>query len=201
MRRQPPDGRKPSSERPLTREDLLLWNYVTQQDARLPHANIDWASTADAVDSPEPAPSIALPRANPDQLASLLTLTPFTEAGQAHKCLTKGGLDRNSARRLRQGKFAIEATLDLHGMTREQARDSLTGFLGRAFEQQKRCVLVVTGKGRFRTESGNSDGILRKYLPRWLTLTPCAHWVLRHECAQPQHGGEGAFYILLRRKR
>jgi DNA-nicking Smr family endonuclease len=128
--------------------------------------------------------------------------TPFTQAGQAHApASTQGGIDRNSARRLRQGKIAIEATLDLHGMSREEAWNTLTGFLSRAFEQQKRCVLVITGKGRFRTEAGSSDGILRKNLPRWLALSPCAHWVLRHERAQPHHGGDGAFYILLRRKR
>ena len=202
MVKQPPDNKNPShsKERKLTREELQIWNYVTQQDTRLPHADIDWKQVTEAINRPS-APSSS-PKTERPQLESLVVRPSFSEAGQAHMPVpTRGGLDRNSARRLRQGKFAIEATLDLHGMTREEAWNMLIGFLGRAFEQQKRCVLVITGKGRFRAESGSSNGVLRNQLPRWLTLAPCVNWVLRHEHAQPHHGGEGAFYILLRRKR
>lgn len=200
---QPPENDKATKlpkERKLTREELLVWNYVTQQDKRLPHADIEWQQITGAQDKsalkPIPEKADCIP------LETMVRPIPFSEAGQAHAPTpTIGGLDRNSARRLRQGKFAIEATLDLHGMTREEAWNSLTGFLNRAFEHQKRCVLVITGKGRFRAESGSNEGILRNQLPRWLALPPCVHWVLRHHRAQPQHGGEGAFYILLRRKR
>jgi DNA-nicking Smr family endonuclease len=200
MTRRPPDndskGRKP------TREELLIWNHVTQQDSRLPHAEIDWQEVAETLRESVPTEGATLPPASQDQLETLLVQPFFDKAGAAHAPpATTGGVDRNSARRLRQGKLAIEASLDLHGMTREQAHSTLVGFLGHSFELQRRCVLVITGKGRFRAEAGSSDGILRNHLPRWLALPPCTQWVLRHERAQPHHGGDGAFYILLRRKR
>lgn len=193
------------SKRKPTREELLIWDYVTQGDTRLPEAHIDWQAV-EAELRPAPKPAAATPppqRPSDDQLDSLIRKTGFTRAGEAHAPEKReGGLDRNSARRLRQGKFAIEATLDLHGMGQEEARHHLHYFLRRAYESQKRCVLVVTGKGRFRAaDDSRETGILRRALPRWLSQPPLADWVLRHEPARPQHGGEGAVYILLRRRR
>lgn len=187
-----------------TRDELHIWQRVTQHDKPLPHATIDWQAVEREIEKKPATPPgpPAPPHVPADMLDSLLMPKPFTRAGEAHEPpRTEGGLDRNSARRLRQGKFAIEATLDLHGMTRQEAFDTLCGFLQRGFEQQRRCVLVITGKGRFNAEGGYADGILRQQLPRWLTGEPCNQWVLSHERAQPHHGGEGAFYILLRRKR
>lgn len=199
-----PPSSSPKQDRLPTHDELQVWNVVTERDKRLPNADIDWQKVTKEVeeDTPDEA-GHHMPKASYEQIESLLMATPvFTEAGAAHTpTRTEGGLDRNSARRLRQGKFPIEATLDLHGMTREEAWNTLVGFLQRGFEQQRRCVLVITGKGRFRSEYGNSDGVLRNHLPKWLAQPPCVGWVLRHARAQPHHGGEGAFYILLRRKR
>ncbi|MCH2546874.1 MAG: Smr/MutS family protein [Alphaproteobacteria bacterium] len=186
-----------SKDRVPTPEEVQIWGAVTQSDTWLPHAQLNKQVVEDALDSPPP-----LPHADETLLATMLMAKPFEKAGDAHAPTpTKGGIDRNTARRLRQGKFTIEGKLDMHGLKRSQAKDTLCSFLEKGFEQQKRCVLVVTGKGRFRSEAGISEGILRQELPRWLAQEPCSHWVLRHEQAQPQHGGEGAFYVLLRRKR
>lgn len=196
-----PRRRPPAGPRTPTHEELLVWDYVTRDDARLPHAEIDWkAVEAELAASPEPAGNRQA-QPSDDQLDSLLHKTAFSAAGAAHaQPAAKGaGIDRNSARRLRQGKLPIEATLDLHGMTREEAQGRLIAFLGRAYEAGMRCVLVVTGKGKFRTEG--EGGVLRRELPRWLARPPVAPWVLRHETARQQHGGEGAVYILLRRRR
>lgn len=185
----------PKPPRRPTHEELQIWDLVTRGDQRLPHAEIEWPHEQEKSETIR------------HKLESGVNLqwpapAPFTAAGQAHAPIsTHAGIDRNTSRRLRQGKLEIEATLDLHGMGREEARHRLTRFLERAFEEQRRCVLVVTGKGRFDADVGQSEGVLRKHLPRWLALTPCAHWVLSHTHAQPRHGGEGAFYILLRRKR
>lgn len=198
MPRRPPEDR-PKGRKP-TREELQIWQAVTHQDKRMPKADIDWHQAEDTPAEKPNAPDAF--HVSSDQIESLISQPVFTRAGEAHAPpRTEGGLDRNSARRLRQGKFAIEGTLDLHGLTREEAWNALVGFLQHGFELQKRCVLVITGKGRFRTEAGFSDGVLRMHLPRWLGQEPCNRWVLRHETAQPHHGGEGAFYILLRRKR
>lgn len=194
-------------KRPLSRDELQVWDYVTKDDKRLPEAEIDWQRVAEEIRPSQKAVKPAESKqAQPseDQLDSLINKTGFSEAGQAHPKLPqhKGGVDRNSARRLRQGKLPIEATLDMHGMYREEARQQLAVFLQRAYESGKRCVLVVTGKGRFHAEDNTREaGVLKRELPRWLDQPPIAPLVLRHEYAQPHHGGEGAVYILLRRQR
>jgi DNA-nicking Smr family endonuclease len=61
----------------------------------------------------------------------------------------------------------------------------------------RRCVLVITGKGIWRSEAG----ILREMVPRWLNEAPNRARVLAIAHAQPRHGGQGALYVLLKRKR
>jgi DNA-nicking Smr family endonuclease len=107
------------------------------------------------------------------------------------------GLDRRTAERLRGGALPIEARLDLHGMTQAEAHRALDTFLARAVEAEKRCVLVITGKGGRMA----GDGVLRAAVPRWLNEAPNRARLLAFAPAQPQHGGAGALYLLLRRRR
>src|SRR5690606_29222577 len=140
-------------------DEIRVWDYVTRGDKRLPDATIDWGQV-----QPQEKPK-ETPTATDDQLDSLLHKTEFTRASAAHAQppQAKGdGIDGNSARRLRQGKFPIEATLDLHGMYREEAHAQLAAFLRRAYDTHKRCVLVITGKGRFHSDKGGEHtGVLR----------------------------------------
>jgi DNA-nicking Smr family endonuclease len=117
-----------------------------------------------------------------------------------------GGLDKRSAQRLKRGRMAIEGRLDLHGMTLDQAHGALDQFIDRAHRASKRCLLVITGKGR-RPDEYQDDrdrgprGVLRDAVPRWLAAGSYRDQVLSVEPARPQHGGDGALYVLLRRKR
>lgn len=126
----------------------------------------------------------------------------MTVAANAH-----GGLDKRSAERLRRGQTAIEARLDLHGHTQADAHRALNAFIAGSYRAGRRCVLVITGKGgpRDDVDSGfmpdRDSGVLRRNLPRWLGEGAVRQMVLRIETARPQHGGEGAYYVLLRRKR
>jgi DNA-nicking Smr family endonuclease len=104
---------------------------------------------------------------------------------------TGRGLDRRTAERLRRGEMAIEARLDLHGMTQEEAHGALVRFLARAHVAGQRCTLVITGKG----------AVLREAVPRWLGEGEAQARVLATSPAQPRHGGGGALYVLLRRVR
>jgi len=116
------------------------------------------------------------------------------------------GLDRRSALRLKRGKTEIDGRIDLHGMTQEQARSALTGFVISGHRQDRRCLLVITGKGyhpvRDDTDAWRAEsGILRQRVPRWLEEQPLVGCVLAYSPAQPEHGGSGALYILLKRRR
>jgi DNA-nicking Smr family endonuclease len=92
---------------------------------------------------------------------------------------------------LRRGRIEPEARIDLHGMTHDGAYRALIHFLTRAQGEDKRVVLVVTGKG----------GVLREALPLWLGQSDLSPLVSGVAEAHIKHGGAGAFYVSLRRTR
>lgn len=113
-------------------------------------------------------------------------------------------MDRKSFQRLKRGKLVPEAKLDLHGMTFDDAHGALTGFILRAHGAGKRLVLVVTGKGKDRDGGGPIPvrrGVLRHNVPHWLRTAPLAPLVLQVTEAHIRHGGGGAYYVYLRRRR
>lgn len=113
-------------------------------------------------------------------------------------------LDARTEARLRRGKLPIEGTLDLHGYTQDAAHQRLTDFVLRAYSQQKRCLLVITGKGRSAAGGAIFDvpeGVLKQKVPQWLSVPPLAEAVLKIIPATQKHGGSGALYVYLKRKR
>lgn len=98
-------------------------------------------------------------------------------------------------RKLRCGDIAIDARLDLHGMTQEQAYAALGRFVGEQIRTRGRTLLIITGKGR------NMDGVLRSSLPQWLRTFPHAQNILSVRQSAPKHGGLGSYYVLLKGKR
>src|SRR6185312_2360232 len=93
------------------------------------------------------------------------------------------GLDRRSAQRLKRGQMAIAARLDLHGMTQAEAHGALQRFIARSFDEGRRAVLVITGKG-----AREGEGVLRRAVPRWLEDPALRGMILAREEAQPRHG-------------
>ena len=119
-------------------------------------------------------------------------------------------LDGRTAERLKRGKLPIEGTIDLHGMTQVEAHGALNRFIASAYAMQKRCVLVITGKGGpLKPNNRDNDhfflgrkrGILRDKLPEWLQEGSLAAKVVTFSPAQQKDGGSGAFYVYLRRHR
>lgn len=104
-------------------------------------------------------------------------------------------IDRRTAERLRRGQIAIEAQIDLHGLTQDEAFTAIQSFLAESLQAGRRCVLVITGKGTAR----DGGGVLRSAVPRWLTEGIYHQHLIGIAVAYPQHGGEGALYVLLRR--
>jgi len=112
-------------------------------------------------------------------------------------------MDRRTHERLRKGKIPIEGTLDLHGKNQGQAKDALEAFILRAVSQKKRCVLVITGKGKTGHTSDQwmvqGEGVLKARIPEWLSLHPLRPHVLKTVQAHQSHGGSGALYVYLRK--
>jgi len=106
------------------------------------------------------------------------------------------GLDQNVVAKLRRGEFAVQGHLDLHGMTREEAKGAVDDFLRRSRQAGKRCVLLVHGRG---THSKDQLPVLKEALRVWLATNRFGRHVLAFATARPVDGGAGAVYVLLRR--
>jgi DNA-nicking Smr family endonuclease len=172
--------------RVLSYEERVLWTTVTKAIAPLRTTawiapDVDTQATPVAVKPPRPVgPKKASPPLAPQQPAPP-PLTP---------------LSRRMKRGVARGKQAIDARLDLHGLTQSEAHAALLRFLRSAGARDARLVLVITGKGR-----GGEPGVLRRQVPQWLSLPEFRSLVLGFEDAHVTHGGEGALYVRLRRAR
>ena len=112
---------------------------------------------------------------------------------KASKVIIPNNLERKREKFLRQGNVEIEATLDLHGMTQSEAFDALSSFMRQSLKMGRRHLLIITGKGRLGT------GVLRSNLKNWLGQLPEISAILAIRPAAPKHGGDGAFYVVMRK--
>jgi DNA-nicking Smr family endonuclease len=105
---------------------------------------------------------------------------------------TREGVGADILRKLRRGQWVIQAQLDLHGMTRDEAREQVALFLQHALKEGKRCVRIVHGKG---LGSKNRTSVLKSKVRHWLMQTEA---VLAFTQARGADGGAGAVIVLLR---
>jgi DNA-nicking Smr family endonuclease len=142
-------------------------------------------------DPPEPR------RAAPTAPAHLPARAPAPQ--RAHRPGKR--LEPRMRRRLGRGQIEIDASIDLHGMRQTEARAALGRFIPAHAERGDRTVLVITGKGLKKTDRLDilDRGVLRAMLPVWLGEPALAPLVAGWDSAAQGHGGEGAFYVRLRR--
>jgi DNA-nicking Smr family endonuclease len=157
--------------RPLTPAEAALWRRVCESARPLP-GNV----MPPAVEAP-PAPK-PVPRAHPTQrIAHPPVRAPASLA------------DRGGEKRPRRGKLDIDAVFDLHGYTQDRARAALGAFVARQRDGGARVVLVISGK----------SGVLRQRLPDWLSAPDLRPLLAGFAQAHRRHGGEGAWYVFLKR--
>lgn len=201
---EPPRRRQPGQP---SEQDLALWRWLTRDTQPLrrrtpeppppaPEALEQPSEKAALRGSTAPAAVAPPPTPAPPLVPPVAPAPPRPPPELVHGSLA--GLDKRKAQRLRRGRLPIEARLDLHGLTRAEAHGALTGFVCRSAALGRRCVLVITGKGR---GPGEAAGVLRRELPHWLNQPGLREKVLAFDYARPEHGGEGAIYLLLRRSR
>ncbi|MBC7906985.1 MAG: Smr/MutS family protein [Rhodospirillaceae bacterium] len=178
--------------RVISPDEARIWRAIASSVTPLPgHELPDLEPEPEEFFSPEPpvnppVAAVQLPKAAVPLRREL--------PGLAHGATP--GLDKRSAERMKKGEMEIDARLDLHGMTQDSAHAQLLAFIGRAYDSGRRCVLVITGKG-----NREGTGVLRANTPRWLNQSPCRERILGFSFAKPQHGGEGALYVLIKRRR
>ena len=190
----------------LSQEDLELWKKIIVQLKRnnpevLIKNNISGFKIKKTTKSLPKAPELK-PFFIGEKVSKKETLT-FPDFNNDNK-KSSPNMDKKNFNRLLKGKMEIEGTIDLHGLTADQAKIKLIAFIDRSYTLGKRLIIVITGKGKHKGYDEFQrpiNGVLRQSLPDWLSGPSVSDKVLQVTQAQPKHGGTGAFYVYLRRKR
>ena len=207
MGKKPPN--QPPRRRHLSKEDEALWDYMAASLKPIPGKKTRYIVGADDLEGVppfeikvdgKPGKKSALKAPPPPPPTSTAIPKPLSATPALNV------FDRKAARKLRQGRFEIEARIDLHGMRQHEAHAALRGFLFSSFRRGLRWVLVITGKGVSRREREDADygfgtverGVLRKNVPMWLAEPELRAIVVSYTAAAIPHGGEGALYVQLR---
>jgi DNA-nicking Smr family endonuclease len=147
-----------------------------------------------------PRPKAEGPLMQKERPLAALGVTEVRRAPTRKSSSVSQSFDREVDRALSKGRRRPEAKLDLHGMTLAAAERAVSAFIADSSEQNRRVVLIVTGKG-LRLESGRVfGGRIRAEFPGWLERPENRARVAGVRPAHPRHGGSGAFYVLLRRR-
>jgi DNA-nicking Smr family endonuclease len=186
---------KPRRPRTLTPEERRLWAQVAKGVKPLA------GRTLTAEPEPEGPPEAPPPFMAEDpgvQRAS----SPSRAAGPPQPP-PLAPMERKTVQSLRRGTRQVDGVIDLHGMRQAEAHLALIGFLRRAQGAGHTIVLVITGKGGASVGEGPFEerGVLRRVVPHWLRLPDLRSLVLGFEESSPHHGGSGALYVRLRRRR
>lgn len=165
------------ARRVATEAERALWSSVVRDVRPLDGAS-EWRP------EPLPEPETAPPPAPADVAVPVRRESPGP-----------GPVDRGTLARLKKGQVEIDARIDLHGMDQRAAFGALMGFVDMSLKNGRRTLLVITGKGPA------GGGVLRRGAPEWLRSSPFGPRILAISSAHARHGGDGAFYVMLRRNR
>jgi DNA-nicking Smr family endonuclease len=124
--------------------------------------------------------------------------SPSWTLTEAPRPSVAGNLDGHWDRRMAKGGVQPDVTIDLHGHTLASAYARLDMALGQAKAADMRLMLLITGKAR-TPDSGR--GAIRAAVSDWLASSRHAGEIAAVRNAHPRHGGDGALYIVLRRRR
>lgn len=199
MAEPPRPGAKRSGQRRLPAgldaEALALWRRVAATVRPL-----DPRRTGEATDSDEqplggaPAP---MPKPRLPTIPAGRCRPQPPPAGPARE--TGNTLDGGWDRRLRRGLVAPDRSVDLHGHTLASAHAALEAAIAGAVAADARLLLVVTG--RPPRPGSPTRGLIRAAVPDWLAASGWSSRIAAVRNAHPRHGGAGALYLVLRRRR
>lgn len=186
--------------RRLTAEEAQVWaqvaRTVTPLEKRRPKAEAAEPVPAQIVVSPPPPPAKKVKGRVPPPLPSKpVPAKPQTEAQLQ--------LDGSWEKRISKGTLVPDFSLDLHGSSLDQAYVRLMHGLTQAKSMGARVVLVVTGKSRpvDAMDRGSARGAIRAKITDWLAASEHAYDIVAIRGAHRRHGGQGALYVVLKKRR
>lgn len=188
--------------RRLRAEEVELWSRVVETVSPLhSRPQIQQLETpSHAIIPPLPVRRDAGPR----RAAKPIAAAPDLPAHRPHAESLDAGWDK----RLSSGRIRPDLVIDLHGLRREEARHILYERVRDAEFRGARVILVITGKGHMPgpspadlMEGRPTRGAIRADLPRWLGEPGLTDRIAAVRRAHPRHGGAGAAYLILKRRR
>lgn len=170
--------------RTLTPEEATLWRESNRDTARVEHPKAP------------AAPLVGAPKTPAATAKRSATRAPEAPPTMAPKRSTRPlpALSRREAAKRFKSHPEIDATLDLHGLTKIEAYTQVQRFIAHQHRVGHRHVVIITGKGR-----GNAMGVLRSALPDWLNELPLRALISTVTHAAPEKGGDGVTHVLLKR--
>ncbi|WP_262692451.1 Smr/MutS family protein [Kordiimonas aestuarii] len=182
---------------PLTERDREIWQKVTESVTRLGGR-------------PETPPLQSLPKIYLKEEARGLRMEWHTKASPQ----PEARIERRMQRQIATGRQEVDRSVDLHGMTQDRAFAKLRTTVEGAIRRGDKTLLVVTGKGgkrfsqldaipaayRTRGDFDQHGGVLRRMVPLWLEGPELKPFIQSYGTAAPEHGGDGALYVILRRR-
>lgn len=189
-------------------DELELWQTVAQSVERRAGRAFDLSSRptqhgppSESYETPPaPLPRFTIGEKHPSRNEA--HLPPMTVSDRLAQAPVH--MDNKAFGRMKRGKLSPEARIDLHGMTLDQAHPELVRFIMTSHTRGLRLVLVITGKGQRHDPYDPMPlrrGVLKQQAPQWLRMAPIAPMVLQVSEAHLRHGGGGAYYVYLRKRR
>ena len=171
--------------------DADLWNYVTKTTKKI-DSNNNTKHNKNVLRDKEQV--VGLTSKNKFQNIyqtknKNLTVTPIHFSKENHT----SGLSKKNIKELNSGKFKVQSKIDLHGYKLKEAKILFFEFLQNSFYSNKRNVLVISGKGV------NGNGKIKLSIPVWITSSRLSPLIYFYSIAAPKDGGNGAYYIRLRK--
>ena len=109
---------------------------------------------------------------------------------------------------IKKGSFHIDKKIDFHGKSLLESEEQFNNTIIESYNSWQRCLLFVTGKGLFKSKNYEENykpklyhGIIRASFIEWARSKKFSKYILSFEQASIEHGGDGAFYVYLRKNK
>ena len=109
---------------------------------------------------------------------------------------------------IKKGSFHIDKKIDFHGKSLLESEEQFNNTIIESYNSGQRCLLFVTGKGLFKSKNYEESykpklyhGIIRASFIEWARSKKFSKYILSFEQASIEHGGDGAFYVYLRKNK
>ncbi len=111
-------------------------------------------------------------------------------------------------RELKRGKINIDRKIDLHGYSLVEAHEKFINEVKKNYSKNKRCLLIITGKGVHKKIENEQDtnpklfyGKIKNSIINWINEDDLKKYILTYQDAGFEHGGDGALFVYLRKKK